>query len=116
MKRQNTLLIDAADMTSTIESAWYSVDEFNHGGIHCWWSDTPTGTLSLQYSNESPSDSSLVVNPATVSGSAQAIAGAAGTHYWDIEVLNAVWVRVVYTASSGSGTLNARTNVKASGH
>jgi hypothetical protein len=71
------------------------------------------GTLKLQYSNKRteptdsdptwldlPTDASLAVNPQTIT--------ADGAKAWEYpKVISYRWIRLVYTRTGGSGTLNA---------
>lgn len=81
---------------------------------------SPVGSFKLQCSNDPgrpflPGESAAyadVVNWTDISGSTQAIS-AAGNHTWQVENAGYLWLRVVYTATSGSGSLDiARANVK----
>lgn len=80
---------------------------------------TPAGTFKLQCSNDPGRPSAqgtpeydTVVNWTDIADSSQAVS-AAGDITWDVQNAGYVWVRVVYTRSSSTGSLtSARFNVK----
>jgi hypothetical protein len=82
--------------------------------IQLVFTGTPTGTLSLQCSNDPghPNAQSIteqstdVVNWTDISGSSQVIT-AAGNHTWNAENIGYRWVRVVYTRVSSTGSLTS---------
>jgi hypothetical protein len=88
--------------------------------IQLVFTGTPGGNFKLQCSNDmgNPSASKesdrdfQIENWTDVADSAQTIS-AAGNHTWDVQNAGYRWVRVVWTQTSGSGTLtSARFNVK----
>lgn len=85
---------------------------------YSWTGSSPVGTLSIQISNDYAIDSqgnvSNAGNWAAVSfttgtgvAASVALSGASGTANINLPLLGAYAVRTVYTASSGSGTLQA---------
>jgi len=83
-----------------------------------WSGTSPVGTVSVQVSNDySLTPAGTVDNPGTwttitlqVSGSAVTsipVSGNTGTGFIDIESTAAYAARLVYTAGTGTGTLNA---------
>ena len=88
--------------------------------IQLVFTGTPGGNFKLQASNDPgrPNATSEaqqvedIVNWTDVLDSAQTIS-AAGNHTWTVENAGYLWVRVVWTQTSGSGTLvTARANGK----
>lgn len=88
--------------------------------IQLVFTGSPGGNFKLQASNDpgqpnAASEAQQVVgvtNWTDVLDSAQTIS-AAGNHVWTVENAGYTWVRVVWTATSGSGTLtSARANGK----
>lgn len=80
-------------------------------GIQLKWSGTPTGVFSFQISMNYVKDSlgnvlnagdwvNLVLDPIILAN------GIADNAYIDFNQLSAPWLRVVYTATSGSGSLD----------
>lgn len=75
---------------------------------------TPTGTISLQMSDDPNSGNINPVNWTTITGTSQSVA-AAGTFAYNVSDVEYTWVRLVYVdGSSGSSTavLNATVNTK----
>lgn len=80
--------------------------------IQLVFTGTPGGNFTLECSNDpghpnaqsKVEQSEDVDNWTTVADSAQAIA-AAGNHVWNAENVGYLWVRVVWTQTSGTGSL-----------
>lgn len=80
---------------------------------------SPIGTLDLQASNDfgtikpaGPDQGNPgIVNWTDVTGSSTAVSGA-GTVLWNFEGAYYKWLRVNYTAASGTGTMTIRINTK----
>lgn len=88
--------------------------------IQAVFTGTPTGSFELQCSNDqghidAPSKAvqgSGVTNWTTITGSSQSVS-AAGNITWDAQNVGYLWVRVIYTRTSGTGSLTSlRANVK----
>lgn len=82
------------------------------------WTGTPTGTFSVQNSGDyqvAP-DGTTVLNAGTWNtytlSTTTSTGGAAGNGTIEV-VTGAPWIRLVYTFSSGTGTLNAQVTGKA---
>lgn len=121
MKRSNIDLIKAVpvDMSTSfdIEALWLA-DVVNYS-IQLVFSGSPIGVWKLQASNDETrlidgvQHSPNPVNWTDIVGSSQPIS-ASGTHIWNVANEGYLWVRVVYTATSGTGSLDsARTFIKA---
>ena len=93
------LVVDG-DMSSDVTSSSTNILHMDRVGYQLSWSGTPTGTFSVEVSN----DESVWV-PLTLSASVAA-AGSADDAFIDCETA-AKFIRFKYTASSGSGTLQA---------
>jgi hypothetical protein len=81
---------------------------------------TPTGSFKLQISNDEGNPSAAkeedrdfgIVNWTDMADSTQSIS-AAGNHAYEVQNAGHRWVRLVYTATLGPGTItSARFNVK----
>jgi hypothetical protein len=79
---------------------------------------TAAGTLKLQGSDDfgsrnpiEPAGSNQVVNWSDIANSSAPVTGA-GTASWNFQGSFYKWIRLVYTASSGTGTINVRANSK----
>ncbi len=74
---------------------------------------TVTGSIKLQGSSDPVPDANFsaanfpVVNWTDISGSTQSVTGA-GSITWDVSRSAYSWVRVVYTAASGTGNISAQ--------
>lgn len=82
--------------------------------IQLVFTGTPGGNFKLQCSNDAghpnaqskSEQSEDVVNWTDIADSAQAIS-AAGNHTWNAENVGYLWVRVVWTQTSGTGSLTS---------
>lgn len=84
----------------------YSIQLIVSGGT------APTGSFTLEASNDATDNAANVSNWATVSSSSIGITDN-GTVFWNVSDCGYKWVRVRYTRSSGSGTISyARINGK----
>lgn len=97
---QNRIL---TDMSTTINGPAMPLEQSLHFSFQVKWTGTPTGTLKLQASNDIDA---TVTDWEDIPGSSVAIAGAAGQQVYNYTNAPFRWVRLVYTASSGSGTLS----------
>jgi hypothetical protein len=99
--------IAAGDMSGSLTSKVSDISGFDNVAVQLVWTGTPTGTFAVQ--------GSLDYNPQLATGtwtaltlsSSPAAAGSASNVLLDLNQLSFPWIRVVYTAVSGSGTLNA---------
>jgi hypothetical protein len=97
---QNTHPVVAQSMASSFSSPSIDTFVYRRSSVQAVWTGTPTGTLKLQLSDD-PTATAWT----DFSGSATAVSGAADSFEWSFD--NAVsFVRVVYTATSGAGTLD----------
>lgn len=105
-------IITAQSMATTITSSAVEIENQDNIGIQLHWIGTPTGAFSIQISSNHLEDSqhnvitagnwvTLTLSPAiTASGSAD-------DAYIDLNQISALYMRIVYTATSGAGTLDA---------
>jgi hypothetical protein len=119
------LKIGGVSMVGTSMTTSFISDPQNLVSIYAYsiqvvWSGgaAPVGTFSLQGSDD-PGDIgsgqavSLPVNWTNITSSPQAISGTPGSILYDVVECSYRWVRLVYTAVSGSATVTAATiNVK----
>ncbi len=110
-------IIVAGDMSGNITSNAVEVKLQDNVGVQLHWTGAPTGVFSIQVSMDHREDIegnvvvaghwvSVILNPSiTASGSAD-------DAYIDLNQLSAAYVRIVYTATSGTGTLDAFVNAK----
>lgn len=99
-------IFQETDMTSTITSRTIDLQAGLHFSVFLKWSGTPTGTFKLQASNDlAGTNPDAVVDWEDVTGSSYSVAGAAGQLVFNYDTAPFRWIRIVYTAASGSGTL-----------
>lgn len=118
--------VNGSSMAGNITSAPTILQSLSKVGYQVDWDGTsPVGAISVQCSNDySINAEGLVNNPGrwstltlSVGGSPVTsipVTGNTGTGFIDIESLSAYAVRLVYTATSGTGTLIAYVNGKVS--
>lgn len=104
-------------MASSIISTVVEIKNQDNIGVQIQWTGVPVGTFSVQVSMNFFEDiNGNIVNPGTwISlplSPAIAAAGSADSAYVDLNQLSAPYVRVVYTRTSGTGTLNVMINGK----
>lgn len=110
-------VVTSGDMSSSITSTPVEVKYQDNIGVQLHWTGTPTGSFAFEVSmNYSKDINGNVVNTGNwvvlpVSPSISA-AGSADDAYVDLNQISARYVRVVYTAASGSGTLDVFVNAK----
>lgn len=106
-----THLISATSMGATITSAAFPCQFQDNIGIQLDWTGSPVGAFSIQTSIDHAQDSQGVITTAghwitlTLSTAITA-SGSADDAYIDLNQLSAPWIRVVYTSTSGTGTLD----------
>lgn len=113
MKFDPVQIITSGDMAqSAINSKGIDLNQQYVYAIQAVWTGSPVGTLKIQVSNDIVPDgvggdqASNVVNWTDYTNSSQSISGA-GNFVWNVLEAGYRWVRLVYTKTSGSGTINA---------
>lgn len=108
----------AGDMAGSLNSNAIDLNQQYVAAIQAVFTGAPVGTFKLQISNDSPAinpgsvnKGSGVVNWTDYTGSSQAIS-AAGNFSWLLADIGYRWVRLVYTRSSGTGSLTAAISSK----
>lgn len=102
---------------ASITSSVMNIQYHDNIGIQLNWTGSPTGTFAVQVSADHAQDQNGNV---TVAGNwiavtldpAIAATGGADVAYIDLNQLSAPWMRVVYTKTSGTGTLNGFVTAK----
>lgn len=120
-----SLTISGASLVGQSMAGSFTTDAVNLISIYAYaiqvsWTagSTPVGTFKLQASNDAGDNGSgqgvsLPVNFTDVTNSFQSISGTPGSIMYDINACAYRWVRLVYTATSGSATVSdATVNVK----
>lgn len=117
MRILNEKLLNAVDASVSQNSAHGLLASAFGYSLQAVITGTATGTLKLQGSNDPVPDASFLVPTFTVSNwtdildSTQSVTGA-GTLLYNVEGVFYNWVRAVYTASSGTGTITIIFNSK----
>lgn len=106
-----TTVIDAVSMAATINSDGIDLQGMRHYSFHAVYTGSPNGTLKLQVSNDKVSQPSLVSNWSDYTGSSTTIA-AAGNTFYKVERDGERWARLVFTFSSGTGSLSVISNIQ----
>lgn len=105
----NIQIITNGDMSGNLSSIPTNLDTSASYAIQAIFTGSPLGTLQLQGSNDN--DDVTPTNWTTITDSIQSIS-AAGSYLVNVEFPVYCWVRLTYTRTSGSGTLNAKINAK----
>lgn len=109
--------------TSTITSSVSNIQNLDNIGIQLNFTGTPNGTFFVQvsadYAQQVMGGVAVVTNAGnwiTVTLPTTPVAsGSANQIYIDLNQLSAPWIRVQYTNTSGTGTLNAFITAKSLG-
>lgn len=103
-------IINAVSMASSITSSVVEIKNQDNIGIQLNWTGTPVGTFAVQVSSDYLQDTegnvmnagnwiTLPISPSI------AAAGSADSAFVDVNQTSAQYMRVVYTRTSGTGTL-----------
>lgn len=114
MRRSNFAIFSSDDMSGALTSEPVSLFSIYGFSIQLVYTGSPDGEMKLQGSNDASFESQAYINPTNwtdLSGTAIAIA-AAGSYIYNYSLVPFNWVRVVWTPSSGSGSLSGRINIK----
>lgn len=106
----NKKIIDNGDMSDDVVSSDTNIDEAVSYSIQAIFTGSPVGTLEARGSNEviEPVDPSKY----TVITDSRTEITEAGSYLLNVELPAYSHVILVYTATSGTGALNARINAK----
>ncbi len=88
--------------TSVINGTAQKVLSLSGCSFHLIWTGTPNGTFGVEVSNDGGTTFTAVTLSTTLSA-----AGAAGSHFINLDGIMADQIRCTYTNSSSTGTLNA---------
>lgn len=102
----NNRIIEDGDMSGNITSDSIGMNTVVNYSVQAIWSGTaPVGTLDIQASNDGATFTSILDTPLAVSGNT-------GDLLVNVEKHAYSKIQIVYTASSGVGTLNVYVNAK----
>jgi len=94
------LTITSTSLASSMSSSEVFVERCTSYSIQIVWTGTPVGEFKLQGSL----DSGAPTNWTDITGSEESVS-AAGDLLWNATGVGYKWVRLVFTSTSGSGTL-----------
>lgn len=103
----------ALSLAGNAHSIGVDVRSYSNLSIQAIWTGTPTGTIQVQVSDDivpasqSGDPAANVVNWSNYTGQSSALAGAAGSTLFQLFNAGYSWVRLNYTFTSGTGSLNA---------
>lgn len=107
-------LINAVSMVTSITSIPTNINRISGISYDVSWTGTPTGTFTVQVSNtyvQNEDGSTAVIGnwndlpSSSFQGTYPVPAGSAGHGMLDVVGTECAWVRIIYTAASGSGNL-----------
>lgn len=105
----------AIDASVTQTSIPYTVYQVYGWSATLTFAGSPVGVMSIEVSNDpgslSPYDENTPSNWTTMANSSQNVTGV-GTVTYNVNLAFYNWIRFVYTATSGSGTIAGRLNTK----
>ncbi len=109
----NSHLITNQSMAASITSNPQACQFQDNIGVQLAWTGTPVGTFSIQVSVDYDPVKHIAGSWATLVLSDDiTAAGSADNAYIELNQLSAPWMRVVYTRTSGTGTLNCHIAAK----
>ena len=94
-------LISNGDMSTTITSNITNITNLDNIGIEWAWTGTPTGTFQIL---ASISGQNFI--PLSFSDPLPTTSGSAGVWFTDLGLVSFYQIQIVYTPTSGVGTLN----------
>jgi hypothetical protein len=97
-------LVVNGDMSGNITSIPFLITQGWIGAIQAHWTGAPVGTIELLISNDNVIYSVYTGSSTTVSGS--------GDFLWNLAACGFNYIKVQYTFTSGTGTLNVTANYK----
>lgn len=104
--------INAASMTGNITSDPVKMEWEDNAGIQAVWTGTPTGTNVIQVSLDPVVLGWETIGPTAYTITPDQPSGSAGSNFYDLPLGAAAWIRFVYTASSGTGSLSVKIALK----
>lgn len=122
MKKEAVPIYINQSMTTSSKSIGIDINQEFAWSIQAEWTGAPVGTLTIEVSNDivpvapatpsngnpvGPNPAANVVNWSTYTGSAVVVSGTSGNWMYISQLGPYRWVRLSYTATSGTGTLNA---------
>lgn len=100
MRVFNDVFLDAGSMAGNLTSEIINLEHISAVAISAVYTGSPVGTVKVQRSNDQVTWDDVPSSSTAVS--------AAGTTSWDIWVVPYPYARVVYTRTSGTGSLTVK--------
>jgi hypothetical protein len=105
-------VITNASMATTVHSSPTNIQQLSLASYSFVWTGVPVGTFTLEGSDDyTVKTDGTVLNTGTWNtlpvSNTIAAAGTSGNGIYDIALTGITWVRLTYTAASGTGNLNA---------
>jgi len=112
-----TYVVTNGDMSGNITSLPTNIEQISMASYDISWTGVPVGTFQVQVSNSYvpsaapgnlPNNSGnwTTIPAADFQGNYPVPAGSASNGALDVSITGFTWVRLVYTSTSGTGTLN----------
>lgn len=117
MKQPNVPIMTNVSMGASANSIAIPLEQEQLVSVQAVWSGAPVGDFTIETACDvgafDPSGQPTgITNWNTYTGSSQAAGGSSGVFTWRIRSIPDRWLRLKYTRTSGTGTVNARTNEK----
>lgn len=116
MRVTNEVIFSNGNMSGSLTSVAYPISSVVGWAAQFVYTGSPNGTLKVQIScdADAPLNSTTASRPTNWSdlGGSSVTIAAAGDNAYNVDLSYYNWIRFVYTASSGSGTINGRANLK----
>lgn len=106
MRTYNEPILNGADASSNKNSVAVDCQNMSFAGVVVKMTGTAAGSVKIQVSNDEPTTSAGPSNWVDVSGATVSVS-AAGTFIIPKLDICYQWIRLVYTFSSGTGTVTA---------
>ena len=111
-KRITTTLVTDGDMSGSVNSTALDLHEVSDFAIQAVWTGTPTGTLVLQGSCDNVELGTDVTNWVNITDSSYTVTVSDSNYLWDYSDAAFLWVRLAWTNTTGSGTLQVVCSAK----
>lgn len=104
-----TMTLSGTDMTVNVTSNPVNLISIYAYSVQVVWSSgsAPVGTFKLQASDDPVDAGGTPTNYTDVTSSSTPISGTPGSVLFDVTECSYRWVRLVYTATSGSATITS---------
>lgn len=114
MRAANNTLFTNADMSGNLASNPISLYNIFGYNIYLVFTGSPVGTFTILVSSDPFAGEATVPLPTNfiLLDDSTLTVSAAGDIMYNVNICNYNWFKVVYTSTSGTGTLNGRFNLK----